>query len=1043
VAHPWPYQTIALFWQGSADDAIVIVSEPPPTVGRTDLAALVEAVFGGDLLDVAYLRWPTGLNGWLEDLVVRVKAPSGAPARVLSGHSLTLWEAPAMVVDRLSFLYTLLHGTSDGFYVDNVAAAATEKTSKPVAEVTVSAADIRDWLGDETVSWSSLDAPNVALSSQRFRDISPSGAFRRTDDTIIALVARPRSTLSDLRASFRRFAISSDLLLGAVKPKSGGLILLGRRRQEPLSVLPPLRFEMFEAFARNRTTKLGQSYERQRMFAGRIQSGPHRNWDWAPIYLSSQLDDTEFGTLLNLADQILKSWSQHAEVEYFAFGHPAPTKFPFGDVSASTFFENQFKTTSLVFNWNTAHFSTIVNLPSGEVLTADRTGALPILYVPMGAALATEADRVLAKETAAARADHARAYFAELGDPILARVVQNTLLYQAVQAFLPALGPPEKPRAPRSDAVVNALKNEAVRWITASTAPGASTNGGSALAQSLKAFLKDSGMTPAQMATFMAAPQAAIERLVALELTESRLRAEGQALELAGGEAYAQAEVAFTSFCADVRGTLTTEGPSLRCSYSATKDSSLPPSKLESDRLKAVAAGIASRLKTILKELEEANKEGKRLAENLRRAHDLGEILSREVTLAADLGMVLERVRAATDRYESGRSIRTPTVVLSRNTEDVWAIGGHNVDFAPTRIRLSGTVKMPSFEGPANNRSLILPSSRLRDASAIEKSPLKHILLEPSPDVPRDASQALMIERKGTFLEEMRATRPAAINATREVEILRRAEVCECDILFVRDADGTIHAVRAQPKPPTRKTLVGSTAVVEAIAGPPPAGVVRFDGFDGPTVEHLSQSVRLLVAKEGPQGNRLTRLLEKARDLFRGGGGAAEGETQLVVWRGDTPRVLRVFGEGVPSGASLREPVRLRNARVVPEPFGVPAWAVGMGPKMPIGENVTPAAVVVRFPQNRGPATLEWVGVYAEFSAGKGRLSSEALASAVRTHLTTLPADPAPIADGILGLRDAIRGRLNLAELGFFLKYNVATIRAAERVPPVPIRRKA
>jgi hypothetical protein len=86
-------------------------------------------------------------------------------------------------------------------------------------------------------------------------------------------------------------------------------VLFGRQRQISLGVLPPLRFENLQAFARNQTDHVAQSYERRRIFAGRVTVGKYAIWDWAPILLSPQLDDNKFGTLLNLADQILKSWS--------------------------------------------------------------------------------------------------------------------------------------------------------------------------------------------------------------------------------------------------------------------------------------------------------------------------------------------------------------------------------------------------------------------------------------------------------------------------------------------------------------------------------------------------------------------------------------------------------------------------------------------------------------------------------------------------------------------------------------------------------------
>jgi hypothetical protein len=47
--------------------------------------------------------------------------------------------------------------------------------------------------------------------------------------------------------------------------------------------------------------------------------------------------DSECGTLLNFADQILKSWSHHGQVEYYASPYRRPENSPFGEESASGF----------------------------------------------------------------------------------------------------------------------------------------------------------------------------------------------------------------------------------------------------------------------------------------------------------------------------------------------------------------------------------------------------------------------------------------------------------------------------------------------------------------------------------------------------------------------------------------------------------------------------------------------------------------------------------------------------------------------------------
>lgn len=51
--------------------------------------------------------------------------------------------------------------------------------------------------------------------------------------------------------------------------------------------------------------------------------------DWAPIFLSPQLVDTEYGSLLNITDQLLKSWSNLGLTRYEGFVYAEPSSWPF------------------------------------------------------------------------------------------------------------------------------------------------------------------------------------------------------------------------------------------------------------------------------------------------------------------------------------------------------------------------------------------------------------------------------------------------------------------------------------------------------------------------------------------------------------------------------------------------------------------------------------------------------------------------------------------------------------------------------------------
>ena len=110
--------------------------------------------------------------------------------------------------------------------------------------------------------------------------------------------------------------MASDVVVGASWSGTDALLIVGRQRQVPLDVLPPLRFETFALLADVDARELAQSYERTTPFAGKLRAGDYANADWAPIYLSDPLIDSEFGALLNITDQMLKSWSSAGDIDY-------------------------------------------------------------------------------------------------------------------------------------------------------------------------------------------------------------------------------------------------------------------------------------------------------------------------------------------------------------------------------------------------------------------------------------------------------------------------------------------------------------------------------------------------------------------------------------------------------------------------------------------------------------------------------------------------------------------------------------------------------
>src|SRR5205814_1232991 len=152
-----------------------------------------------------------------------------------------------------------------------------------------------------------------------------------------------RQDLSRFTRDARQFVADSDLIVGAI-PGSTHVAIVARERQLTLDALPPLRTETILLLASVDEDELAQSYERNLFGAGKLET----NDDWAPIYLSDALIDTEYGSLLNITDQLLKSWTNVGRVKYSTFVYPDPAAWPFQRPLPELLGSR-----SLTYNWNT------------------------------------------------------------------------------------------------------------------------------------------------------------------------------------------------------------------------------------------------------------------------------------------------------------------------------------------------------------------------------------------------------------------------------------------------------------------------------------------------------------------------------------------------------------------------------------------------------------------------------------------------------------------------------------------------------------------
>jgi hypothetical protein len=423
--YPYHQQTVALSPKFSDGCRVLIVSEPPPDSSRAN----VQEALGADASRLEAHRLRIGYDGWVEDWVTAL--PAAEPNSI----------APAV-----QSLAEELFGTAYKMYL-----TPTDAPAPPLEtglNVRPSLAELAQWLRPET-ELTTNDKTRVVAVKQLLSGEAP-GVYLSKERGLVVWAIPKRDGIGGLQAQARQFALDSDLVIGALASPSS-ILLAGRDRQLSPEAFPPLRYETIRLLANTERDELQQSFERTNFFAGRYDDAN----DWAPIFLSPSLVDTEYGSLLDIADQFLKQYSQAGQTRYENFDYPEPKSWPFPKPASL-----HIGAKTLVFNWNTGGIGRAAQIGDTAFYCPERTGALSVAYIPDGA-----------RSPAALQAgERARDYFAASDNPILARVVQYTAVYQAFLNLGMATDdrmPVERPR--RSDSVLEHAGALALRRLERAT----------------------------------------------------------------------------------------------------------------------------------------------------------------------------------------------------------------------------------------------------------------------------------------------------------------------------------------------------------------------------------------------------------------------------------------------------------------------------------------------------------------------------------------------------------------------------------------------
>lgn len=390
-SHPLHHQSVALGPPDARGCTPLLVSEPPPEVTIEGLAQIV----GNSARDWKKIRHGIGVDGWVADAVTSLP-PLDESARA----------------DLVSALHAYLFGTS-------YKAAAETLSGKPRGpqaklQFRVEPGDLSSWLAPGAASFVPVLGGEPRDLGSLLSSGTP-GVYLGRERGVVAWVLRRGESIDDSRFDARVFGVESDVVFGAVASKEM-VAVLARERAVPTEALPPLRFETVRMLAAAETGKLSQSFERMHVAASLRPGGG----DWAPIYLSEALVDSEYGGLLNIADQLLKSWSNAGTTTYEGFSYSRPSTYPFSKPIPEVLGSGD-----VTYNWNTTGFGWAFKSDDREIYAIGASSSLPMSYFP-GDAPTPQAVALAAK---------AYEWFAEQEDPVIVRVASYAALFQIFRRY--------------------------------------------------------------------------------------------------------------------------------------------------------------------------------------------------------------------------------------------------------------------------------------------------------------------------------------------------------------------------------------------------------------------------------------------------------------------------------------------------------------------------------------------------------------------------------------------------------------------------------
>ena len=220
AAQPFQTQVIAVSPPDTTQKTrTLIFADPPPTLSLERLIRILEPHVAGCTVQ----KWFVMSGGSIKDAVCTLRKGAAED-----------WP------DKLAQLQIEAYGTAEAAPVVALPAPKRSMIAHSL-DLKFSANDLHAWLTDGNQGFrSSAIGPSVPLHALLDRGVR--GVFWNSDRTLVLWAFDRGGSLAGAQADIRRFAVGSDLVLGAIAGKST-VVMVGRGRVESLAHVPPLRSE--------------------------------------------------------------------------------------------------------------------------------------------------------------------------------------------------------------------------------------------------------------------------------------------------------------------------------------------------------------------------------------------------------------------------------------------------------------------------------------------------------------------------------------------------------------------------------------------------------------------------------------------------------------------------------------------------------------------------------------------------------------------------------------------------------------------------------